>query len=248
VSVRVAADAAELARADLLELFPEGFEELERPGFVELAAYTDAAGEAAIRGAFAAVDSVPVASDWAERWRAFHRGVEVGPFWVGPPWQPPPPGKLAIVIDPGRAFGTGAHPTTRLCLELLAECSLGSLLDVGCGSGVLAIAAVKLGRAPVIALDVDADAVSVAQVNADRNGVSLDVRCTDALAGPLPTADVVVANLTLQQVEALAPRLATAELIASGYLETDEPVLPGFVRRERLVIDGWAADVFERGA
>src|SRR5581483_8593025 len=101
----------------------------------------------------AALDEV--ADDWADRWRAFHRGVRLGPLWVGPPWEAAPAGALPVVIDPGRAFGTGAHPTTRLCLELLLEQPPGALVDVGCGSGVLAIAAAKLGHGPVVALDVD---------------------------------------------------------------------------------------------
>lgn len=232
----------------MLELFPEGFEESARPGYVELAAYTDADGEERVRRTFGAVGSAPVEPDWADRWREFHRPVEAGPFWVGPPWEPSPPGALAIVIDPGRAFGTGAHPTTRLCLELLADVSVGSLVDVGCGSGVLAIAGAKLGCAPVVAVDVDPGAVAATRLNADRNGVTIEARQADALTDPLPAADVVVANLTLVQVEALAPRLSASRLIASGYLETETPVLACFGRRERRMVEGWAADVFERVA
>ena len=85
---------------------------------------------------------------WEDSWREFHHGVVVGRFWVGPPWEEPPPGLEPIVVDPGRAFGTGAHPTTRLSLELLQSSSRARLLDVGCGSGVLSIGAAKLGFAP----------------------------------------------------------------------------------------------------
>ncbi len=119
----------------MLELFPEGFEEREDGAGVELAAYTDPAGEARARAAFGDITAVDVAEGWEDRWRDFHRGVTIGPLWVGPPWERPPGDLLAVVIEPGRAFGTGAHPTTRLCLELLAELPPGSLLDVGCGSG-----------------------------------------------------------------------------------------------------------------
>jgi ribosomal protein L11 methyltransferase len=232
----------------MLELFPEGFEESARSGFVELAAYTDADGEDRLRRTFATVGSAPVEPDWADRWREFHRPVEVGPFWVGPPWEPSPPDALAIVIDPARAFGTGTHPTTRLCLEILGAASAGSLLDVGCGSGVLAIAGAKLGCAPVLAIDVEPEAVAATRVNAERNGVTIETRQANALTDPLPAVDLVVANLSLAEVEALAPCLSASRLIASGYLETEIPALARFDRRERRTAEGWAADVFERAA
>jgi ribosomal protein L11 methyltransferase len=232
----------------MLELFPEGFEESETAAGVELAAYTDAGGEARLRTAFHAVDSVPVEPDWPDRWRGFHQPVQVGPFWVGPPWERPPAQALAIVIDPGRAFGTGAHPTTRLCLELLTAVPRGGLVDVGCGSGVLSIAGAKLGFDPVVAIDSDPAAVEATLANAQRNSVTLDVRRLNALADPLPRADAAVANLTLAHVEALAPRLFTARLVSSGYLDTDGPALTAFERRERRTADGWAADLFERPA
>jgi ribosomal protein L11 methyltransferase len=231
----------------MLELFPEGFEESETAGGIELAAYTDADGASRLREAFGAVESIAVEADWPDRWREFHRPVRTGPFWVGPPWERPPDDAVAIVIDPGRAFGTGAHPTTRLCLELLASAPpSGALLDVGCGSGVLAIAGAKLGFGPAIALDSDPAAVEATLANAERNSVPLDVRLGDALVDPLPAAYAVLANLTRADVEALALRLAAPRLIASGYLESDAVAASGFERRERRTAEGWAADLFER--
>jgi len=170
----------------------------------------------------------------------------VGRFWIGPPWEDAPAETQAIVIDPGRAFGTGAHATTRLTLELLQVLEPTSLLDVGCGSGVLAIAAAKLGFAPVVGLDVDEAAVEATRVNAAANGVRLEARLADALTDDLPAAEAAVANVALDVVERLAPRLKARRLVASGYLERDEPHPNGWRRVDRRVADGWAADLFER--
>lgn len=150
------------------------------------------------------------------------------------------------MIDPGRAFGTGAHPTTRLTLGLLQELEPTSLLDVGCGSGVLAIAAARLGFAPVVALDVDEAAVDATRANAVVNRVTLEAHLADALADELPATTAVAANVALEVVERLAPRLTARRFVASGYLEREEPALPGWRRIDRRIADGWAADLFER--
>jgi ribosomal protein L11 methyltransferase len=244
--VTVAAEQAEEARARLLDLFPAGFEEVERGHAVELAAYVGAEGERSLRDLFGEVVSEPVADDWQERWRAFHRPVRIGPLWVGPPWERPPADAVPVVIDPGRAFGTGAHPTTRLSLELLLGLDHGSLLDVGCGSGVLAIAAAKLGFGPVAAIDLDPAAVEATEANAERNGVGLRVGTVDALAVRLPPADVAVANIALDAVEAIVPRLEAETIVTSGYLEAERPALAGLRHRGRRTADGWAADLYGR--
>jgi ribosomal protein L11 methyltransferase len=169
-------------------------------------------------------------------------------LWVGPPWETAPADALAVVIDPGRAFGTGSHATTRLCLEFLLELPRGSLLDVGCGSGVLAIAGVLLGFAPVVAVDIESAAVEATRTNAAVNAVVVDARLVDAdpSAAELPQADVVVANISLPAVTELAPRLDSARVVTSGYLQQDRPELPGFRRVRRRDADGWAADLHER--
>jgi ribosomal protein L11 methyltransferase len=237
---------AEEARATMLELFPQGFEEVERPGVLELAAYTDASGATDLWRAFGEYAWSEVPEDWQDRWREFHRAVEVGGVWVGPPWIEPTPGMIAIVIDPGRAFGTGAHPTTQACIEALASLSGkgGSVLDVGCGSGVLSIAAAKLGFAPVTAFDHDTVTVETARRNAEVNGVEITVRLLEALEDDLPAADIVVANISATIVERLGPRLDAATLVTSGYLATDSPQVAGFTHRERRERDGWAADLW----
>jgi ribosomal protein L11 methyltransferase len=172
--------------------------------------------------------------------------VTIGRFWVGPPWEDAPVEPETIVIDPGRAFGTGAHPTTRLSLELLQELEPGSLLDVGCGSGILAIAAAKLGFAPVVAIDVDKIAVAVALENARLNGVEVAAHTANALMDELPPADAVVANVALDVVELLLPRLATSWAVTSGYLDGERPDVDRWRPRDRRELDGWAADLLER--
>jgi len=151
------------------------------------------------------------------------------------------------VIDPGRAFGTGAHATTRLCLELLQELEPASLLDVGCGSGVLSIAAALLGFAPVTGIDVDGAAVEATLANAHVNGVDLSVRRADALADELPHAEIVVANVALDVVQRLLPRLSARWVVASGYLDRDELRVEGWSAAGRRTAGGWAADLLEPG-
>jgi len=220
---------AELAL--LLHLFPEGVEELD-------GAYAVYAAEPPI--GFDLLETVDVEDGWEDAWRAFHHGVVVGGLWVGPPWEEPPAGTLPVVIDPGRAFGTGAHATTQLCLELLQDVEPTSLVDVGCGSGVLAIAAAKLGFSPVSALDLDEVALEVTAANAAANGVAVEV-----VAEP-PPAELAVLNIALDVVERLLPGLPVRHAITSGYLDRDEPKVAGWHSVERRVRDGWAADLLER--
>ena len=136
VTVRTAGDAAEPLRARLLELVPDGFEERDNGGVVELAAYVPEREVEAILAAFPGATAEAVEDGWEDAWRTFHRPVVVQGLWLGPPWERPPDPSRTVVIDPGRAFGTGAHPTTRLCVDLLARTTrrgstrLGVLLDV----------------------------------------------------------------------------------------------------------------------
>jgi ribosomal protein L11 methyltransferase len=246
--VRVPLERAEEARAALLEFAAHGFEERDLPGMLELAVYGGLEVEQALRASFVEVSSERVEPGWEDNWRAFHRPVEIGRLWVGPPWEEAPEGLLPVVIDPGGAFGTGAHPTTRLCLELLQKLEPASLLDVGCGSGVLAIAAARLGFAPIMALDNDPEAIEATLTNAQANGVSLDVRLADVLAASLPAADVAVCNISLQALEELAPRLECRTLVASGFLASDPLRLDGYQivsRHEQLE---WAAVLANRGS
>ncbi len=173
LALRVRREDAEIALAELLEYAPSGVEERDLGDVIEYAVY-GAPGElpalpdlqAAVGGALVDVVTEEVPDDWHERWKAFHRPVEVRrgdrALRVRPPWEgaSADEGVTELVIDPGQAFGTGAHHTTRLCLELLLELEPGgACVDLGCGSGVLAIAAARLGWAPVLGVDHEAESV-----------------------------------------------------------------------------------------
>ena len=230
----------------MLELFPEGFEEIEAGSGLEIAAYTNAAGEERIWQAFGRAKSAEVEEDWADRWRQFHKPVRVGNLWIGPPWEEPDEGAIAVVIAPGRAFGTGGHPTTQLCLELLEAEERGSVLDIGCGSGVLSIAAAKLGFAPVLAFDFDPQAVEASERNAADNGVTIDVRAADLREDALAATDLALANIAAEAVHALSARLRSPRVITSGYLVSDGPALEGYRVERRVQDGGWAADLHAR--
>ena len=244
-------EAEEIARAALLETFAEGVEERRAAGGgLELAVYC-ADRPAHLPEVAGEWSEEPVADGWEDGWRAFHSGRTVaGRVWVGPPWEEPPPGLPAVVIDPGRAFGTGAHATTLLCLELLARQRPGPLLDLGCGSGVLALAAARLGHAPVLACDDDPDAVEVARENAARNNCDIQVWQCDALYDELPKGvDVWLANLQLAPLEELGWRPdLPPRLIVSGLLEGESFEPTGYRIAERRVLEGWGGLLLEREA
>ena len=222
---------AELAL--LLHIFPEGVEELD-------GAFAVYAEEPPV--GFDVVEVDEVRNGWEDAWREFHHGAVVGRVWVGPPWETPASGSIPVLVNPGRAFGTGAHPTTRLCLELLQALEPTSLLDVGCGSGVLSIAAAKLGYSPVTAVDIDAVAREVTRMNAAANGVEVEV------GDERVRAVVGVINIALDVVEGLLPDLPVERAITSGYLVRDEPAAAGWQRVDRRTRDGWAADLLEFSA
>ena len=245
VSIEVGPDRVEDARATMLELFPEGFEEVDKAQGVELAAYTDAAGEERLWAFFGNGRSADVADGWEDRWRAFHRPVRVGRLWVGPPWEARPDDALVVIVDPGRAFGTGSHQTTQLCLQFLQDVEPGALLDVGCGSGVLAIAAALLGFDPVVGVDIEEPSIEATRENAVANGVTVVAHLV-APDAPLPTTDVAVANISLETIRSLDGRLDATTLITSGYLASERPAPAGFRHVEQRTLDAWASDLYVR--
>jgi len=230
----------------MIELFPEGFAELAGEGSVELVAFTDESGADALSARFDGVRVEVVPEGWESEWRRFHRPVEVGPLWIGPPWLEPDPGLVPVVVDPGLAFGTGAHPTTRLCIELLQALDPAGLLDVGCGSGVLAIAASRLGFGPVTAIDTDEAAVAATGRNAAANGVVIATRTFDATTGVLPDAEIAVANIDSSTIAQLEPSERCRVFVTSGYYESERPSLAGFEHADRRAGERWAADLFRR--
>jgi ribosomal protein L11 methyltransferase len=257
----VPSEASEQVLAELLELTPAGVEQVDGDGWVEYALYGSPGelpsfpeGEASVAGVLVRVSGEEVPEDWSERWKRFHVPLLLGGrLYVRPPWEQPAlrPGVHEVVIDPGQAFGTGTHPTTRLCLELMLELDddqRGSFADLGCGSGVLAIAASKLGFAPVSAFDADRAAVAATDSNARANAVLLErVERLDLRSGAVPSADVVAANLMRPLLLQVAARMEEhpGALILSGLLdhEADEvaDAFAPLVARRRLSMNGWSA-------
>jgi len=206
--------------AELTVLAPNGVEEEEGPGYVEYAIYGGEGelpelGEIEVAAGDGLVEVVAteVPDDWADRWQDFHKPLLVGErLWLRPSWGEPREDAIDVVVDPGRAFGTGAHPTTRLCLEYLLELSeageaTGPLTDLGTGSGVLAIAAAKLGWEPVCGYDHEEPAIDAAKENAAANGVELQLERMN-LRQQLPElSPTVVANMTFPILREIAGRL-----------------------------------------
>jgi ribosomal protein L11 methyltransferase len=263
LAVRVPREHAELVLSELLVLAPGGLEERDvDAATVEYALY-GASGElphlgdvrAAAGAVTVEVSTTELADDWAERWRDWHRPLDVGPVRVRPPWAAPRERALDVVIEPGQAFGTGAHPTTRLSLELL--CALpaeGALADWGCGSGVLALAAARLGFAPVVACDVERESVAATLAAAAANGIEVTASRCDLRSAPGPWAPTVTANLVrplLLEVAALIER-PPERMIVSGLEPPDvEEVVDAFARHgltpeARRDGDGWSAILLSR--
>jgi len=266
LAVRCPPEQADLVLAELTVLAPNGVEEERGPGYVEFAIY-GGAGELPELGELDAVvgegrievSSTEIPDDWADRWRDFHKPLLVGErLWLRPSWEPPREGAVDVVVDPGQAFGTGAHPTTRLCLELLIELAdagaTGPLTDLGTGSGVLAIAAAKLGWEPIHAYDQEPPALEAAAVNAEANGVELTLERVNLRERLPDLAPTVVANMTAPILLAVAERLdaAPARLVCSGILpaELDEVAagfaVSGLAEVERRREGDWAALLLRR--
>ena len=166
--------------------------------------------------------------DWVRLTQSQFQPVDITPeYWIVPTWHDMPEGaKVSIRLDPGLAFGTGTHPTTRMCLRWIArqpQGSLGRTLDYGCGSGILAIGAAKFGAQSIDAVDIDQDAVTSTQLNAQANHVSLNAGLPDKAVGAYQT---VLANILATPLKMLAP-LLVSHVQAGGHL-----VLAGILERQ----------------
>jgi ribosomal protein L11 methyltransferase len=271
LAVRCSPDQADLVLAELTVLAPNGVEEERGPGYVEYAIY-GGEGElpelgsidAVVGGRPIEVSSTEIPDDWADRWRDFHKPLLVGErLWLRPSWEPARDGAIDLIVDPGQAFGTGAHPTTRLCLEYLLELAEageneGPLVDLGTGSGVLAIAAAKLGWSPVTGYDHEPAAIDASAANASVNDVELQLHrmnLRESLPELSPTA---VANMTSPILKAIATHMREPapelprKMILSGILpnELDEVaaafVPSGYSEHDRGQLGDWAALLLRR--
>ncbi len=220
LAVRCVPELAEQVLAELTVLAPNGVEEEHGRGYVEYAIYGGEGElpelgeiEAAAGGGLVELVATQVPDDWADRWQDFHKPLLVGErLWLRPSWEAPREGTVDLVVDPGRAFGTGAHPTTRLCLELLLELEKvgeagGPLTDLGTGSGVLAIASAKLGWGPVTAFDHEQASIEAAAENAATNEVTVELEKLNLRQGLPDLAPTVVANLTAPVLKTIADQL-----------------------------------------
>jgi ribosomal protein L11 methylase PrmA len=233
----------------ILALQPAGWQE-EDGGrtlvfWLEDGAEADTGVAAALKG-LGSLGRLEVARErpgWEDAWRRFHKPHVIGRLYVRPPWYPARDDLLDIAVEAGLAFGTGGHASTRQCLELVQTIRPGSLLDLGSGSGVVSFAALRLGFAPVTGIDIDPVAVHAAAGNAAMNGLDPTFLVGDATdpTYPLPTADVVVANIALHPILRLAERWREApadgtaalpvELLLSGLLvEQGDEALAAYPR------------------
>jgi ribosomal protein L11 methyltransferase len=271
LAVRCRPEQAEAVLAELLQLAPNGVEEERLPQGVEYAIYGGPGevpdlGElrAALGDSEVDVITTAVPDDWADRWTDFHRPIVIADrIRVRPSWWKREGEAIDVVIDPAQAFGTGAHATTRLCLELLIEFAdangaEGELADWGTGSGVLAIAGAKLGWDPVIACDRERAALDAAGANAQANGVPLELQRVDVREQLPPAAPTVTANLTAPLLGECAGHLSSASglpqaLICSGMLEREANEVAGAFaaaglhERARRADGDWSALLLERG-
>lgn len=274
-TVDVPLDHSEIIANFLIEAGAPGLQSEEEDGIAHLTAYYSAPPRldalvrfcASVGCPLRATDSIRVQrvphENWAENWKAhFHAQLLGERLYICPPWDcVPPAGRVAVVINPGMAFGTGQHPTTRGCLLLLEHTvsnrPIARALDVGTGSGVLAIALAKLGVREVWAIDSDGSACAIAEANVASNGVAARVRIRHGLDEVTGRFDLLCANLFAPLLQELAPKLADllrprGVLICSGFFTSDEDTVSraykawGLQLARRLEEESWVTLALQR--
>jgi ribosomal protein L11 methyltransferase len=262
--VSVRPENAEEVLDGLLLIAPRGVHELPGATSVELLLYGEE-GELAEAEQFSAHEplvqrlvTADAPIDWRDRRSHTHRAQRIGDrLVVRPSWAPPTdesPPRVEIVLDDGDAFGTGSHPTTRGCLEALEALAPGaSLADLGCGSGLVAVAAALLGWGRVVAVDVNPASIEATRANAALNGVEVDALVLDLASEPPPAAQTLVANVPLPihaEIVSRLPGAAPRSIIASGVpADGLDALLDAYAGAAlepvtRRVVDGWAVVTF----
>ena len=234
----------------MLELFPEGLEERDFYESTEFLGYGSLSHVSHVRDVVGAEGWVaaitPVPPGWEGAWKKFHRPVMIQDLWLGPPWVDPPQGVRSVKIAPGMAFGTGAHPTTRLCIELLLLENRVKLFDLGCGSGVLALAGAVLGFDPVSAFDIDDVAIQEAKSNTLLNNVSMNVTKVDVRELKFLNPPLITANLPLETLLQSLSSLRPLRAIISGFMIGKMPEIPAYCVQKKLQNDDWEAALIVR--
>lgn len=270
IAFRVPVDEKEAVLDALMPLLPTGVREgVAEDGTVELSSVGTAAAlpsrealEGAAEGLLSGYRAEEVPADWRARRARFGGGAYVlgGRLVVRSPWDPPAPaGMLEVVIErTGNAFGSGSHPTTQMCLALLLglEVGEGGAADLGCGIGTLAIAAARLGWAPVSALDRVEAAVDAARANAERNGVALECAVADLECEGFPSRQLLLVNAPPPVHASVAPAAGpeVRQVIVSGIVAEEAPAVrdayaaTGFEQSAGYENDAWAALLLERPA
>jgi len=246
--IEVPAERAEEAVACMLEAFPGGLEEVARGAArIGFAGYLGVDEPPPVLPDWMTATPEAVPDGWREAWRKFHKPTQIGDVWVRPPWLAEP--EDAIILEPGHAFGTGSHGTTRGAGMLLLDEPPGRLLDLGCGSGLLSILGAKRGHSPILAMDIDDFAIDSTLENAEVNGVAdqIEVRKGDVIVEPLPESDLVVANIERKLIEMLLQRDCLPDrIIVSGLRIEDDVAMDGWSVQREIVLDGWRSALVTR--
>ena len=170
--------------------------------------------------------------DWENNWKQYYKPIKIGKLTVVPEWEEKPAEGISLVLDPGLTFGTGSHATTHMCLEAIQEISLenASVLDLGCGSGILGIGAMLLGAKECTSIDIDDKSPKVVNENAELNGVHINALAGDVLGKNWSGYDVVLANIVADVIVKLIPKIKAPYFICSGIIDGREDEIESLLK------------------